>query len=58
MVNQYTGAPDSKMKNCAIWSKRVVEDAGIMVSNVQLWHRCLSGCEEYAPLDCAVWADY
>jgi hypothetical protein len=27
MVNQYAGAPDSKMKNRAIWSKTVVEDA-------------------------------
>jgi len=53
MVNQYAGAPDSKMKNCAIWSKTVVEDAGMMVSTAQFWHRCSSGCKECAPLDCA-----
>jgi hypothetical protein len=29
MVNQYASAPDSKMKNRAIWSKTVVEDAGM-----------------------------
>jgi len=58
MVNQYADAPDSKMKNHAIWSKTVVEDAGMMVSTAQFWHRCLSGCEECAPLDCTVGADY
>jgi hypothetical protein len=26
MVNKNAGAPDSKMKNRAIWSKTVVED--------------------------------
>ena len=35
-----------------------VEDAGMMVSTAQFWHRCLSGCEECVPLDCAVGADY
>jgi hypothetical protein len=59
MVNQYAGAPESKMKNTsAIWSNTVVEDAGMIVSTAQFWHRCLSGCEECAPPVCAVEADY
>ena len=45
-------------KNRAIWSNTVVEDAGMIVSTAQFWHRCSSGCEECAPPVCAVEADY
>jgi len=49
MVNQYAGAPDSKMKNRAIWSKAVVEDAGMMVSTAQFGTDVCQGVKNARP---------